>query len=523
LSSANNRHVAPRHDRNAWLVGTLATILSIAAFIVALSKQEVLRYSDAVSHLLIARRVVDSPTPGLTQLGSAWLPLPHILMIPFIWINPLYQDGLAGSISSMAAFVVGCVFAYKIAFRFTGKKIAGGISAATYGLCFSLEYLQATPMTESLLFGTMLAAVYFVLKWADTRKTKDLLGGAAAAMLATLSRYEAWPVAVLLLISVGLIAAQQHVPDIDAQRHRRRTWDRVRVFAPMAIGMIFVGWPLWNQIIFGNALDFQDGAYSHPPLGSHEPAIGNWWITIKTYYYAAQTCVGLPVLVLGALGLIVFLWREFRSKQRAVRALPILALLGAPALIIASIYDGQRPLHVVQITGEAYNVRYGLAVIPVVALLVGYLTTLFKGTTLRAALSVVALATVIFTGITSMENGINPVVGIEHASTTSTEVVTAFNAEYNGGLVLMESWGNEYLAYKAIPSKQHIDEGSYRIWQEAQRNPAGQHIQWIIMRGGSDPDELWQDLGSWQLAPYKLVYQTSAGTSVPYRIYELKA
>ncbi len=520
MSSVTLR-VAPRRDKISWLIGALASVLSITAFMVALNRNEVLRYSDAVSHLLIARRTVDSPTPGLTQLGDAWLPFPHILMIPFIWINSLYQSGLAGSIGSMLAFMVGCVLVYKIVFRFTGKKFAGVVSAAAYGLCFSLVYLQSTPMTESLLFSTMLAAVYFVQRWAETGKTSHFISAAMASMLATLTRYEAWPVAVLLWMTVGLIAWQQRVPGIGKQNHRRRTWDRIRTFAPLGVGVIFIGWPLWNKIIFGDFLDFQHGAYSHPPLGSNEPAIGNLWITIKTYYYAAETCVGLPMLIIAAIGLIVFTFREFRSKQHAVRALPILALLAAPALIMVSIYTGQRPLHVVQITGEAYNVRYGLALLPVVAIFVGYLTTLFKGSVLRTVLSVATLTAVAFTGITSLQNGINPVVGIEHASTTSTQVATAFNKNYTGGRVLMESWQNEYLAYKVVPSRQHVDEGSYLIWDQAVRDPAKQHIQWIVMRGGNQPDALWRKLGSWQLSKYTLVYESPTGTDAPYRIYKL--
>ena len=38
-----------------------------------------LNYGDAVAHLHIARRVFDSRTAALLELGSVWLPLPHIL------------------------------------------------------------------------------------------------------------------------------------------------------------------------------------------------------------------------------------------------------------------------------------------------------------------------------------------------------------------------------------------------------------------------------------------------------------
>ena len=32
----------------------------------------------------IARRIVDSRTPGWYQLGTTWLPLPHLLMMPLV-------------------------------------------------------------------------------------------------------------------------------------------------------------------------------------------------------------------------------------------------------------------------------------------------------------------------------------------------------------------------------------------------------------------------------------------------------
>jgi len=33
-----------------------------------------LAYGDAISHMMIARRVVAGRTPGLAQLGTTWLP-----------------------------------------------------------------------------------------------------------------------------------------------------------------------------------------------------------------------------------------------------------------------------------------------------------------------------------------------------------------------------------------------------------------------------------------------------------------
>ena len=55
-----------------------------------------LNYGDAEAHLHIARRVIDSHRPGLTQLGSVWLPLPHVLMTPFVACFDWWRNALAG-------------------------------------------------------------------------------------------------------------------------------------------------------------------------------------------------------------------------------------------------------------------------------------------------------------------------------------------------------------------------------------------------------------------------------------------
>src|SRR3990167_9349752 len=71
-----------------------------------------LAYNDARSHLDIGRRVVEGLKPGLAQLGSVCLPLPHVLMIPTIWIDFFWHSGLSGALISMISFVATGVIIY---------------------------------------------------------------------------------------------------------------------------------------------------------------------------------------------------------------------------------------------------------------------------------------------------------------------------------------------------------------------------------------------------------------------------
>ena len=92
-------------DRDILLVFQLAASVSIASFFYYLQKSDLLLYGDAVAHINIARRVFDSRTPGLLQLGTVWLPLPHLLMVPLLASKFLWQTGIGGAIPSMIAYV----------------------------------------------------------------------------------------------------------------------------------------------------------------------------------------------------------------------------------------------------------------------------------------------------------------------------------------------------------------------------------------------------------------------------------
>ncbi|HVX65122.1 MAG TPA: hypothetical protein VHA11_00895, partial [Bryobacteraceae bacterium] len=61
-------------------VGLVLAALSAAAIAFFYSHGYLLYYGDATAHLNIARRVLDSRTPGWGQIGTVWLPLPHLLM-----------------------------------------------------------------------------------------------------------------------------------------------------------------------------------------------------------------------------------------------------------------------------------------------------------------------------------------------------------------------------------------------------------------------------------------------------------
>jgi Dolichyl-phosphate-mannose-protein mannosyltransferase len=516
-----------KHDYTAWGVALAATVISLVAYVTTVRLHAVLLYVDTISHLEIARRVVSGTSPGLAQLGSVWLPLPHLLMLPFVWIDAFYQNGFAGSIVSMAAYVATAVLIYKIAFRLTSRKFAGIVAAGVFALNVNMLYMQSTPMTEALLFAMLAAMVYCIQQWADTDKYQYLVAGAVAALCGTLTRYESWPVLACLAIAVVFIAWQRRQSGLTFKIRWTSTGDRFIVFAVVAFAGI-AAWLIWNWVIFGNPLTFQTGAYAKPSnwVASGEPFIGNWLIAAKTYGYAMLDNETGPLLLLAAAGLVCLIAREWRTKRTAARSLPVLSLLVIVPFFIASLYAGQRPLHVLQVSIDLYNVRFGLIMLVPTAIGIGYLVgTLqrFRPAMYIAGGLVLVLAIGLGAGLVRHDNVVTYTAAQETLSSTAVlkqEPVVAFlKTHYTGGLVLMESFGNENIAFQ-IPSDQLVYEGSYRQWLPSLRNPSGNHIEWIVARCGNYPypDKVCLALGQAQLSDYSLVYTTADHDYLLYRL-----
>src|SRR5437016_2142894 len=87
-----------------------------------------LYYGDAESHLNIARRLTDSRTPGTDQIGTVWLPLPHLLMAPLAANDRLWNSGLAGVIPSVVCFVIAGSFLFAAARRVFASDAAGAVA-----------------------------------------------------------------------------------------------------------------------------------------------------------------------------------------------------------------------------------------------------------------------------------------------------------------------------------------------------------------------------------------------------------
>ena len=107
-------------------------------------------YGDAEAHLNIARRILDSRTPGYDEIGTVWLPLPHLLLLPFARNDALWHTALAGAMVSGICFVLAGAFLFATVRRVFDSRAAAIAATAMFASNPNLLYLQSTAMTEPL-------------------------------------------------------------------------------------------------------------------------------------------------------------------------------------------------------------------------------------------------------------------------------------------------------------------------------------------------------------------------------------
>jgi hypothetical protein len=385
-------------------------------------------------------------------------------------------------------------------------------------------------MTEMLLIGCIAASVYYLLRWCQTARYIDLAATGAAALLASLTRYEGWVMCLALTLTVAYAAWRlpSHDPGggLTTIRPGRglarfRWWSRLQaaeanVIFYATIGMSGIaGWVLWNAVIFHDALYFQTGPFAKPSLWvSHaDKAIGHLRIAALTYLYAMADNAGAAALALGVAGLI---WYIYCTRLRPETIAPV-ALLSFIPFYVYALYSGQRPLHVVQLNGSLYNVRFGLLMVLPTAIFIGCLVTVIPhrapkwlrgtGSTVMVAAALACAGLVLHSGISTLTEAL--VFRATPAERANAAAANWLRSHYTGGKVLMESFGNETVTFDShIPLGQIVYEGSFRQWYPDLADPLAHGIRWIYMRSTpGNTDQVFQKLhGSFELAAYRLVY-----------------
>jgi hypothetical protein len=295
---------------------------------------------DAKAHLVIARRIVDSAAPGYSQMGAHWLPLIHLLYLPFVWLDAQYRSPLFPCLISVCSFALSGWLTFRIALRLTGSVLAAVFAATVLLANPNLQFLQSAPLTEPVSMVLSLLALEAWLRWRVRAGESLPWFPAVWAALGAFCRYEGW---LLLGGIVAWIAYDAWSGLISRTRAIRAIAAYVGVFALPALahfGYIYlrVGDSFFHRVARGNPVPYE--TLNRPVLS-----------VLYHFGELAQAASIIPLLV-GLAGVAVCL----RAGEERRRCMPYF-LLWLPSLAnIAALY-----------WGLIYRIRYSSLLLPAIA------------------------------------------------------------------------------------------------------------------------------------------------------------
>lgn len=382
-------------DSEVRLLAWLATCVSVFSFLFYFRHNDVLLYGDAVAHINIARRVFDSKTPGLLQLGTVWLPLPHLLMVPFLLSNEMWRRGVGGSIPSMAAYVFGVIGIFRlIRGALSRGRVSGGtepdriasLAAWTAALVYAanpnLIYMQTTAMGEALYLAFFVwAVVYFAESMRGDAKALTKCGLCLAA--ACLTRYDGWFLAVAMAATVvvgSVVAGPSAANKAPTFRCTRAAVAKFVLLAAAAPSL----WLTYNAIVYRNPLEFANGPYSAKAIerktqngaNAGHPGSSNPLLATRYFLKSAEANVAenewlqrtWVLLAVASIVVAGFAYRRSRSEAAPSPAWPLLFLLVPVPFYALSVAYGGVPIFIpAWWPFSHYNVRYGLQLLPAFA------------------------------------------------------------------------------------------------------------------------------------------------------------
>ena len=477
-----------RWDAETLLVALLAACVSLASFFYYLRHGDILLYGDAVAHINIARRVFDSRTPGLLQLGTVWLPLPHLLMIPFLFSNWMWRTGIGGSIPSLFAYVFGTVGVFRLVrgslASSSGPTTAARVAAWTAAIIFAanpnLIYLQTTAMTEPLYLAFFIwTAVYFTefvrasrLSVNERSASSSLLKCSLCLAGACLTRYDGWFLAVV----IGLATLA-----VTMRAHRRFISPSFLRFA-LIVAAVPILWLTYNAVVYRNPIEFANGPYSAKAIelktstpGS-PPHPGTHNLPVAASFFLKSAEMNIMVSGWHRLWLALLLVGTVLALLVERRAWP-LALLWTPLpFYMLSIAHGGVPIFLpVWWPATIYNARYGIQLLPAFAVFVplaGYF--LSRITPNRAYKASIAAASLLFIAISYGYAWHEQPISFQEASINARtrmalehELALNLNALPTHSSFLMYLGDHVGALQDAgIPLRRVIYEGNHRTWKQ---------------------------------------------------------
>jgi hypothetical protein len=475
---------APRHRFIALALAAAACGIVVARHYAALDLS--LSHYDARGHLVVARRIFDSITPGWQQIGAVWLPLPHLLNALPVQVDAWYRSGASAIAISVLSYGVAVSAIAWIVQRVTRSAAAAAVGTLAFALNPNVLYLQSTPMTEPLLIGLTVGSIALLMQHVDRltaafgveRDMPRVAVGAALDVdvvrhrspissparlgvgfaLACLTRYEAWPIAIGALAAAIWVLWRSGVP---TRRAASSIW-QVAVYPLAAIA----AFTIFSRVVIGSwfADDFfvpENRAEGHP------------YAAVAEILWGVRELSGPVILAIAIIGAVLLTVTALVSRRQADRILP-LALLGSASVPWSAFMDG-----------HPFRIRYSVPLLAVEAICVGVAAGAWRWG-LRALVTAVVLVGVV-SELRPLASNAPMVLEAQwdRPNFAPRGAVTAYLAANYHGESIMASMGSlghymQDLSRAGFSIRDFLHEGNGDIWLAALGEPRP-YAGWILI------------------------------------------
>jgi len=325
-----------------------------------------LTHYDARGHLVVARRIIDSITPGWQQIGAVWLPLPHLLNALPVQVDFFYRTGASAVAMSVLSYAIAAAAIAWIVATLTESAAAALAAAAVFALNPNVLYLQATPMTEPLLLATTTTAAALLLA---KKGSHPFVVGAAFA-LACLTRYEAWPATACALGAAVFVRWRRG----EAASAAVRAIARVAIVPALAIASFIVV----SRVVVGEW--FVASGFFVP----ENKAAGDAWLAAKEIGWGVERLSGPLLVWIGGLGVAIAATLGAATRRRA-DALVAVSLAAMGAIAWAAFYRG-----------HPFRIRYMIPLVAIEAIGAGLAAGLMPRRRAQTVAAIAVLAAAVY-------------------------------------------------------------------------------------------------------------------------------